>query len=57
MFVLSAKLIEKPHPEPSKSALERAAQIRRIEESSRSDVNLKDRMNEDRERARLPPLP
>ena len=44
-------------PPPSKSALERAAQIRRIEESAKSDVNLKNRINEDRERTRLPPLP
>lgn len=44
-------------PPPSKEAVERAEQLRRIEESHTHEVDMRRIMNEDRERAGLPPLP
>ena len=44
-------------PPPSESALERAAQVRRIEDGYVYQVDMRRVVNEDRARAGLPPLP
>ena len=44
-------------PPPSESALERAAQVRRIEDGYTYTVDMTRIVNEDRARAGLPPLP
>ena len=44
-------------PPPSESALERAAQVRRIEDGYTYTVDIRRFVNEDRQRAGLPPLP
>ena len=44
-------------PPPSESALERAAQVRRIEDGYVYTVDMRRFVNEDRARAGLPPLP
>ena len=51
------KPAEMPRQKPNKESIERAEQRRRIEDGYVYEVDMRQIMNEDRQRAGLPPLP